>query len=230
MQSHADRGLRYVLSVSPAPKKSRTSQKHRNSSSKEMTIIDPYGPVLSRGAKKSFRIRNPYLSRPSKKYSTVGIKTVLAPNGARAPKKATTTKPGKLASKGHAKAPSKSAKVFVTSPVVLTKKSNAVLRERRQVMSRREFNAALGDFHRLGREVQLRKVTGGYTILGIAKGSFFYRAGLRKGDVISKLAGKIVHGPDDVAPIYAELMGAKEFSLELSRGKEKLRFHYTFVK
>ncbi len=90
------------------------------------------------------------------------------------------------------------------------------------VLSRRELDAALGDFARLTRDSQLALGTGGVSFTRVAAGSLFARVGLRDGDRINAINGVLIRSIDDAAGLYARLGSLDHLALEVVRGTTKV--------
>ncbi|MCA9675858.1 MAG: hypothetical protein KC464_12540, partial [Myxococcales bacterium] len=97
-------------------------------------------------------------------------------------------------------------------------------------LTRSELDAALSDFARIGREVEMTTSSAGVKLVRVAKDSFFYRMGLRDGDLVRKVDGKPIRGLDDAAAIYARLGKAKSFAVELDRGSAHLALRYQITR
>jgi|GEM_PF-2064023 len=82
---------------------------------------------------------------------------------------------------------------------------------------RRELSAALADFDKLAREVQVEAHPRGVAIAGLARGSFLDRIGLRTGDVIVSVAGQSIASVDAAAEVYSRILIASAFDIELER-------------
>jgi hypothetical protein len=104
-----------------------------------------------------------------------------------------------------------------------------VIRERYSV-SRREFDAAVMDFHALSKEIQIELAEQGVRIRDLARGSLFHRLGLRAGDVVLSVDEQAIRGVDDAAAVYARLMDAKKFVAQVQRGADTVILSYRFKK
>ncbi len=187
-------------------------------------LIDPYpAPLTVVGDVKNLAVLDPY--------GTSGpVNTVTAPQATtvRAPSAEKPQAP-RIPSAGTAKAP---ATPSVAGPVEAPPKTSAKPRvlTQRQTVSRREFDAAVTDFHSLGKEVQMSLGSDGVHIADVARGSMFYRLGLRAGDVVLDVDGRQIRGVDDAAALYARLMDAKKFQVRVKRGVDTVVMHYRFRK
>lgn len=99
--------------------------------------------------------------------------------------------------------------------------------EQSVTLERADLNDALSDFDRLTKEVQVeRAVGGGVRIKGISKGSFFYRAGLRQGDVVQAVAGERLTNMESAARVYARVQASDEFDVEVDRHRHRIIFAF----
>lgn len=110
------------------------------------------------------------------------------------------------------------------------KKRKGKTRKENRKISRREFDAAVTDFHALSKEVQFAIISKGVQIKGISRGSVFYRWGFRDRDIILNVDGKPIRGVDDAAAVYAHLMGAKRFKVKVLRDVDTVILNYRFKK
>ena len=103
-------------------------------------------------------------------------------------------------------------------------------RVERHRVSRRQFEAAVGDFEALGRQIQVSLTTEGARIEVISQDSFFYRFGLRAGDVVQSVAGRKIRGVDDAAAIYARLAKTRRFVVLVRRDADTIKMRIRFTK
>ncbi len=96
------------------------------------------------------------------------------------------------------------------------------------VIPQREFDSMIADFYRVSREIQTRQTARGLRILGVSRGSLFYRLGLRKGDIVRVVAGVVLRNVDDGAHAYERVMRLPLFSVELTRKGVNRTLHYRF--
>lgn len=93
----------------------------------------------------------------------------------------------------------------------------APLVERRTV-TRAELDRELGDFDRLGRELDVAPAAGGgFRLTRLTAGSWVYRLGLREGDVVRSVAGVALASVDDAARAYAKVRSAKRVEVQVDR-------------
>ncbi|MBT8493176.1 MAG: hypothetical protein KJO07_08965 [Deltaproteobacteria bacterium] len=202
-----------------APKKSRASEKpidpYAGKTTKVPSVkaprgssprpVDPYGgPSKSKPGGKPM---NPYAgsgkSKPVDPYANIPV--VKAP-----PAKATPVDPygGKV----------NRVPVAEVKPKI-----------RRKRLSRRQFDRALSDFHSLSKELTLEpQSSGGFRVIEVARGSYFHRIGLRKGDVVLEVAGIKLRSVDDAASVYAQVASSKRFEAKLLRGGQPLVIKFRF--
>jgi len=160
---------------------------------------------------------NPY---PAKKKLTI----VVAPPGLRFD----PIKAARNAAKDTVRPDNKriaSVKPAVVSPA----RTKPTLSHKSVTIKRAEFDKAVADFTTLAKEVQIRRDGKRIVITGISRGSYFHRLGLRKGDKILSVDGKVIATMDDAAVLYAQLMAASSFKLEIERGKHRATFRYSFA-
>jgi type II secretory pathway component PulC len=97
----------------------------------------------------------------------------------------------------------------------------------RFAVARAELDAVLLDFDRLAREIQIEAAPGGgVRVTAIAPGSLFHRAGVRKGDIVRRIAGEAITDIGSAARIYARVQASDEFVVELDRGGARHRYTY----
>lgn len=166
--------------------------------------------------KRKLLLINPY---PPKAKLT----TVLAPPGLRFD----PTQAARIAAKGAEKRRLK--RIASLRTVVKPNRTKSRLRVALTI-KRSEFDKAVSDFTTLAKEVQLKRDGKRILVSGIGRGSYFYRLGLRKGDRIISVDGKIIASMDDAAALYAGLMAASAFTVELERNKLLVTFRYSFDK
>ncbi len=89
-------------------------------------------------------------------------------------------------------------------------------------LPRAEFDGALDDFTTLAQEIQLARHGDRVRVVGVSRGSFPYRLGLRAGDEIASIAGAHVADLDAAAGVYARLKSTDRFTVELYRGHRRI--------
>ncbi len=98
------------------------------------------------------------------------------------------------------------------------------------IVSRREFDRALGDFHARGKEIRVEKAAQGLRIVDLAAGSLFDRLGLSRGDLILSVAGRQIRNTDEAALVYVDLSTAAKFDVVVMRNKRRRTLRYRFTK
>lgn len=172
--------------------------------------LDPYGSISSTPSKRKGAVSAPL--DPYSSGSTRSGRAVSAP----------------LDPYGSSSASSGGAPL---DPYVAEKKQRqGKTRKENRKISRREFDAAVTDFHALSKEVQFAIISKGVRIKGISRGSLFHRWGFRDGDIILSVDGKPIRGVDDAAAVYAHLMGAKRFKVKVLRDVDTVILNYRFKK
>lgn len=115
-------------------------------------------------------------------------------------------------------------------PVVQSQNEGASVREEQHSLSRREFDAAISDFHALGRDVQVAQVADGVRVDEVAASSLPYRMGVRAGDIVLDVDGKKIRTMNDAAAIYARLMDVDQFAVKVKRGAGIITLRYRFTR
>lgn len=103
-------------------------------------------------------------------------------------------------------------------------------REERHTVSRKEFDAAVADFHALSNQVQVALVADGVRVDQVASGSLPHRMGIRPGDVVLTVDGKKLRNMNDAATVYARLMDAERFTIKVQRGDGIVTLRYRFTR
>jgi hypothetical protein len=98
-------------------------------------------------------------------------------------------------------------------------------------LSRRELDWALSDFAALSRQIRIERVSGGgVRIVDLERGSFVDKLGLKRGDVVKRVAGHTIDTVDEAAAAYAALESARDVVVELERRGAPLRLRYRLTK
>jgi len=158
------------------------------------------------------RLLDPYGPDFPDPYGTNGVPEVQAPPGQRASEEPAPPPP-----------PPKPAKI--EAPVVVVEPLRTSF-----TVSRKELDTALGDFAKLGKQVDMKIVAGGVALQRVAPDSFFHAMGLRDGDLVKKVDGKPIRSLDDAARIYARLGKAKQFEVAIDRAGDPLTLKYQITK
>lgn len=115
-----------------------------------------------------------------------------------------------------APAPAPAQPAGETAPAVL---------DQRIAMARGEFDRALTDFTDLAKEIQVAREGDRVRIKEVARGSLFYRLGLRAGDVVVSVAEKTIADVDAAAEVYVLLKTVDRFTIKLYRGEQRTKIH-----
>lgn len=93
-------------------------------------------------------------------------------------------------------------------------------------VKRAELEAALSDFTRLGKDIGFVRLPRGVRLGTVAPSSYFWRLGLRGGDVVTAIDGKPLRTLDDAAAAYVRLGAARQLAVEVERAGARgtLRF------
>jgi hypothetical protein len=93
-------------------------------------------------------------------------------------------------------------------------------------VKRAELEAALSDFTGLGRDIGFVRLPRGVRLGKVASTSYFWKLGLRDGDIVTAIDGKPLRTLDDAASAYARLGSAKALTVDVERGSARgtLRF------
>jgi hypothetical protein len=197
-------------------------------------VLDPYsqsyGPHAGSGSD-GLAVVDPYGAATAKSPTPVEPTVVQAPPQSRVESVASPSVVPLLDSNRYkiaAPAPAVEAPIepeydVDPDPLPAAKADPNVPEKRTVRLKRGEFDDAISDFAALSKQVQLEKAKGGgVRVTGIARGSFFYRAGLRKGDVVRKVAGESITNMESAARIYARILGADRIDVEVDRGRTQL--------
>jgi hypothetical protein len=97
-------------------------------------------------------------------------------------------------------------------------------------VKRGDLDDALSDFGAIEKAVDMALVDGAVELRRVEASSFFHRMGLRAGDRVLKVHGKVIRSLDDAAAVYARLAKAKKFTVEIERGGVALTLSYKITK
>gem|GEM_PF-3351343 len=160
----------------------------------------------------------PPVAAPPVAASPVAASPVAAPPVAAPPVPAPVASPEPTAEAAPAIAPVAAVPVAVAAPVTVS-------------IPRDVFDRELGDFETLATQVQLtRAPKGGYRLDSLAEGCFLERIGLKAGDTVRRVDGRVINGPSDASAAYAWLHIADQFTLDIERGGQPLRLHYSIAR
>lgn len=175
----------------------------------KLGLLDPYGAPPSKTARRA-------RARPAAVEPTV----VTAPPQSRATPAKPVAKPRAI---GVPALPAKPTPTLAAEPDPEPEEPVEIAVR----LQRSDLDSALSDFDRLSKEVQIERARGGgIRITGIAKGSFFYRAGLRKGDVVRAVAGERLTNMESAARVYARIQASDEFGVEVDRRRRRIIFAF----
>jgi general secretion pathway protein C len=108
-----------------------------------------------------------------------------------------------------------------------TSKGNAI------VVSRSAVEQSMKNVHSLLSQVRIRPYfrqgkADGLSITNIRSGSFFSKLGLKNGDVVQGIDGRIIKSPDDVLEMYNKFKLGSQVALQIMRNNEQKIINYTF--
>lgn len=95
------------------------------------------------------------------------------------------------------------------------------------VLSRREVDAALGNFGALAVAFRASFTPVGVQVESVLDGSLFAKAGLRAGDLITSVEGRPLRSLDDVAALYARAGALLTVTAQVVRAGKPLTLHAT---
>ena len=97
-------------------------------------------------------------------------------------------------------------------------------------LRRDDLDRALADFGALARQAQIEPAAGGgIRLLEVAGGSLFARVGLKKGDVVRRVAGHELSSVDAAAAAYADLLARSRATVELERAGHSLAIEIQLI-
>ncbi len=196
-------------------------------------VADPRAPQPAPGAVVDPYPRDAARTGPSliDPYAPEPVREVLAPASQRESMRgAAVVDPYAPATSGEPKvvtAPAAAAPLQPTpAPGSAAAAAVEVIRGDTLPLKRGELEAALADFTRLGKEIGFVRVGRGVKLGKVAIGSYFWKLGLRDGDVVTAIDGKPLRTLDDAAAAYARLGSARQLAVEVDRGPARgtLRF------
>jgi len=176
-------------------------------------LTDPY-PIPAPAASGAPSLLDPYPADVLDPYGSNGVREVAAPSGQRA-----SDEP-----------PPPRAEPPRALPEPIVPATPAAPPPTSFTVARARLDAALSDFSKIGREVQMTTSSRGVLVKKVAKESFFHEMGLRDGDLVTKVDGTAIQGLDDAAVVYARLGKAKKFSVEVERAGAPLTLRYQITK
>jgi S1-C subfamily serine protease len=98
------------------------------------------------------------------------------------------------------------------------------------IIPRTVIDRELADARMLGNQVQIVPgPRGGFRLVGIAPGSFCDRVGLRTGDIVWRVDGRILNSVDDALRAVAWLRITDHFTVDLMRGQRPMAYRYVIT-
>lgn len=171
--------------------------------------IDPYGPPPDRGPGREV------LAPPSQRASLQGAAVVDPYDalGARPVEPRVVSAPA-------------AATPIKATPAPGSPSAPEALRTDVMTVQRRELEAALSDFARLGKDIGFTALPRGVRLGKVASGSYFWKLGLRDGDIVTAIDGKPLRTLDDAAAAYVRLGAATKLAVDVERAGARgtLRF------
>jgi C-terminal processing protease CtpA/Prc len=164
---------------------------------------------------------DPYPAGVLDPYGTEGVREVQAPDDQRAKPDAVKVDV-KVDAKDTTPGPGKDVKQPEPDVAPVEQTSFTVVRK--------EMSKALSDFAQIGKDLQMTAGDDGVSIQTVARTSFFYKMGLRDGDLVKKVDGTAIHGMDDAASVYARLGKLKKLTVEIVRAGAPLTLRYQITK
>ena len=96
-------------------------------------------------------------------------------------------------------------------------------------LSRAELDDALADLQALEQTIAIHSGPEGLRITALAAGSFIHRLGLRRGDLVRRVAGRSLASMGAAAALYAHLARTDEVAVEIIRGEQSITLRYHLV-
>ena len=180
-----------------------------------LAVVDPYGSAPGNTVKAAGGASAP----------AAGVRSVRAPGPSAIGVPPVASPPDRAAAPDKAAGPDKAA---APGPRAKPAPRAAARRVERTVeITRAELNAALSDFDALGREIQVERADGGgVRVVGLSRGSFFHRTGLRERDVVRSVAGVRLTTIESAAMVYARVQASDGFDVEIERGRQRVKLTY----
>jgi len=88
------------------------------------------------------------------------------------------------------------------------------------------FDELLGDMNSIIAQMRIIPQDDGIKLFGIRRDTFFYKIGLRNGDILHSVNEVELNDIENALGIFEELKGQASFSINLSRRKEKITYEY----
>jgi hypothetical protein len=163
-------------------------------------VIDPYAP---------------YAAEPAPTAAAAPVPSPLDPGTAPAPVPAAAPAADLAPAPAPAPAPAATAAPTIGNIADSARKAPRV---RTVKVRRAEVDAALADFARLSREVEVELTGSGVAVTRLERDSLLARLGLETGDVVTSVSGHRLTSLDAAAEAYVALLGARRLDVALVRG------------
>lgn len=185
--------------------------------------IDPYAPVTGPAAPTSGL-------RPIDPYAPPTPREVLAPAGQRESLRGAAVvdpyAPPRSSEPMTVIAPEKAAPLKAT-PAPGSPSAPEAIRGDVMAVKRTELESAVADFSRLGKDIGFTKLPRGVKLGTIATTSYFWKLGLRGGDIVTAIDGKPLRTLDDAAAAYVKLGSAQKLAVDVERGNARGTLRFT---
>ena len=101
------------------------------------------------------------------------------------------------------------------------------------MVSRSAVEESMKNVHSLLSQVRIRPFfrdgkADGLSITNIKAGSFFAKLGLKNGDIVQGVDGKLIKSPDDVMEMYEKFQLGSQVALQIMRNNKQKIIHYQF--
>jgi general secretion pathway protein C len=101
------------------------------------------------------------------------------------------------------------------------------------MVSRSAAQESMKNVHNLLSQVRIRPYfrdgkADGLSVTNIKAGSFFAKLGLKNGDVVQGIDGKIIKSPEDVLEMYKKFRLGSQVALQIMRNNEQKTINYKF--
>ena len=101
------------------------------------------------------------------------------------------------------------------------------------MVSRSDVQESMRNVHNLLSQVRIRPYfrdgkADGLSVTNIKAGSFFAKLGLKNGDVVQGIDGKIIKSPEDVLEMYKKFRLGSQVALQIMRNNEQKIINYKF--
>jgi len=101
------------------------------------------------------------------------------------------------------------------------------------MVSRSDVQESMKNVHQLLSQVRIRPYfrdgkADGLSVTNIRAGSFFAKLGLKNGDVVQGIDGRIINSPEDVLEVYDKFRLGSQMALQIMRNNEQKMINYEF--